>query len=115
MRESLEKYVVVIEGMSDVLRLEVHHIAATAVCSNKPTDAQFQTLAKFARQAANSKVTLFPDCDEPGEAGFRDLLWKLAEHQVEVRLGWSSGTFDGQFSGHQTENFTVEEWKLITH
>ncbi|MCB9951426.1 MAG: toprim domain-containing protein [Planctomycetaceae bacterium] len=114
MRELLDKYgVVVVEGMNDVLRLEELHIAATALCSNKPTDAQVQTLAKFARQSANNKVTLFPDCDEPGEAGFKDLLWKLAEQQVEVRLGWSSTMFDGRFRGMQPEEPTDEEWATL--
>ena len=114
MRESLKKYgVVVVEGMNDVLRLEELEIAATALCSNKPTDTQVQTIVKFARQSANNKVTLFPDCDEPGEAGFKELLWKLAEQQVEVRLGWSSTMFEGRFTSRQPEGISTDEWHFI--
>ncbi|MCA8991748.1 MAG: hypothetical protein KDA88_07205 [Planctomycetaceae bacterium] len=113
-RESLKKYgVVVVEGMNDVLRLEELEIAATALCSNKPTDTQVQTIVKFARQSANNKVTLFPDCDEPGEAGFKELLWKLAEQQVEVRLGWSSTMFEGRFTSRQPEGISTDEWHFI--
>ncbi|MCA9042919.1 MAG: toprim domain-containing protein [Planctomycetaceae bacterium] len=97
--------------MNDVLRFEYLHIAATALCSDKPTDAQVQTIARFARQSAYNKVTLFPDCDEPGEAGFKELLWKLAEQQVEVRLGWSSTMFDGRFKGMQPEDMDSGDWR----
>ena len=37
---------------------------------------------------------LLPDCDEEGEAAFRELLWQLSEANVNVRL-----EMNGSFSG----------------
>ena len=114
-RESLNKYgLVVVEGMNDVLRLEDLKVAAVALTSNRPTDQQIQTLTRFAQQTSNNRITLFPDCDEEGEAGFKELLWKLAEQRLEVRLACSSQMFDGHFKGKQPENLTVDQWESLT-
>lgn len=77
------------------------------------TGTQVETLARFAKQAANNRITLFPDCDEEGEAGFKELLWKLAEQQSDLQLACSSQMFDGQFGGHQPEDLTQDEWQRI--
>ena len=47
---------------------------------------------------------LMPDCDEEGEAGFKDLLWRLSENEIETKLGMSSQMNGGQYSGKQPED-----------
>ena len=114
--ESLKRRgVVVVEGMNEVLRMETLGVAAVGLGSNKATQTQLESLVRFARQAGDNRIVLLPDCDKEGEAGFRELLWKLAELQVDVRLGCSSQMFGGKFSGRQPEEFTDEEWSEIDH
>lgn len=105
--------VVVVEGMNDVLRMATLGVAAVGLGSNRATDAQVEKLVRFARLAGGNRVLLLPDCDDEGEAGFKDLLWKLAEQRVEVNLGCSSAMFDGQFADRQPEDISQEEWPLI--
>ena len=100
--------------MNDVIRLEELKVAAVGLTSNRATDHQIQTLVRFAQQAANNRITLFPDCDEEGEAGFKELLWKLAEQRLHIQLACSSHIFDGHFKGKQPENLTVDQWKSLT-
>lgn len=86
-KESLEQNgLVVVEGMNDVIRLDELGICAVGICSNKATEQQIEMLTKFARQVANNRVMLFPDQDEEGKAGFKDLLWSLAERKLTVSL-----------------------------
>ncbi len=113
-RESLERRgVVVVEGMNEVLRLETLGVAAVGIGSNKATDTQVQKLIRFAKHAGNNRILLLPDCDEEGEAGFKDLLWKLAEHGLAIRLGCSSKMNEGRFAGRQPEDFDAEDIKVI--
>ncbi|MEZ6035536.1 MAG: hypothetical protein R3C17_20765 [Planctomycetaceae bacterium] len=58
------------------------------------------------RQFTNHRILLMPDCDEKGETGFKDLLWKLCEAQVQVRLGITSQTAEGRFARCQPEDLT---------
>ncbi len=112
--ESLSKRcVVVVEGMNEVLRMETLGVAAIAITSNKATDKQVEKLVRFAKQAGKNRIVLLPDCDDEGEAGFKTLLWKLAERRVDVRLGCSSTMFDGQFQGRQPEDFSDDDWETI--
>ena len=114
-RESLAKYgLVVVEGMNDVIRLEDLKVAAVPLTSNRPTDQQIQTLTRFAQQTSNNRITLFPDCDEEGEAGFKELLWKLAEQRIHVQLACTSHMFEREFLGMQPENFTEHKWQKLT-
>ena len=62
--------------------------------------------------AASGRIVLLLDCDGPGETGARDALWLLAQY-CDVRLGWSSTQFDGQFHDRQPESLTKNEWELI--
>jgi 5S rRNA maturation endonuclease (ribonuclease M5) len=101
---------IVVEGANDVIRLDDLNAAAVGLCSNRATDEQIAKIIRFAREAANSRVVLLPDCDREGEEGFRDLLWQLNEASLDVRLGWSSTMFDGEFAGRQPEQITAEEW-----
>ncbi|TWT84335.1 hypothetical protein CA13_58120 [Planctomycetes bacterium CA13] len=76
--ESLGTYgVVVCEGQNEVLRMETLGVAAVGLGSNKATDHPIEKLIRFARQAGDNRVLLLPDCDEEGEHGFRELLWRL--------------------------------------
>ncbi|MEZ6055474.1 MAG: toprim domain-containing protein [Planctomycetaceae bacterium] len=113
-QESLNRRgIVVVEGMNEVLRLETLGVAAIALGSNKATDTQIEKLTRFAKQAAHNRITLLPDCDEEGESAFKDLLWKLAEHQVQVRLACTSHMFNGHFAGLQPEDLSEEQWQQI--
>ncbi len=113
-RESLYQHgLVVVEGQNDVLRMDVLKVAAVGLCSNKATDQQIARITRYAGTAANNRVLLLPDCDEEGEAGFRELLWRLNEQRLDVRLGISSKMFDGMFANRQPEHLTEELWQLI--
>ena len=71
-RESLQKYgLVIVEGTNDVIRLEELKVAAIGLTSNKATDTQIRTLARFAQQTANNRITQFPDCDEKAKLDLR--------------------------------------------
>ena len=110
-RESLHAIgLVVVEGANDVIRLDGLDAAAVGLCSNRATDEQIAKIVRFSREAANSRVVLLPDCDREGEDGFRDLLWQLNEASLDVRLGWSSAMFGGEFAGRQPEQIAIEEW-----
>lgn len=112
--ESLNKRgVIVVEGMNEVLRMETLGVAAVGLTSNKATNSQVEKLVRFAQQVGGNRIVLMPDCDEEGEAGFKELLWKLTEQRVKVRLGCTSAMFDGQFKGRQPENFGDDDWRMI--
>lgn len=105
-KESLSRYgVVIVEEMNDVMRLNEMQVAAIGLGSNKVTTEQLGKLTRFARQLTNNRILLMPDCDEEGEAGFKDLLWKRCEATTQVRLAWSSKTHAGQ----QPESWTQGE------
>lgn len=113
-RESLAKRgLVVAEGMNEVLRMEMLGVAAVGLGSNKATDAQVDKLVRFAEQASDNRIVLMPDCDEEGEAAFKELLWRLSEASIDVKLGCSSNMFDGKFEGRQPEDFSNDEWNEI--
>lgn len=112
--ESLAKRgLVVAEGMNEVLRFETLGVAAVGLGSNKATDAQVEKLIRFARQAGGNRIVLMPDCDEEGENGFKELLWKLNEASVNTELGCSRAMFGEKFAGRQPEDFTDDEWSEI--
>lgn len=86
-QESLEKHgLVVVEGMNDVIRLDELSICAVGLCSNRATEQQVDMLQKFAQKVANGRLTLFPDADQEGETGFKDLLWNLSSSSVQVTI-----------------------------
>ncbi|MDB4614293.1 DNA primase [bacterium] len=106
-KESLEKYgLVVVEGANDCIRMDELGVCAVALCSNNATDQQVTMLTKFARQVADNRIMLLPDCDEEGEAGFSKLLWRLAEDQLVVTLGMTSRMYSGKFAQKQPEGLT---------
>lgn len=49
-------------------------------------------LTKFAQQGANNRVLLFPDQDEGGKAGFKELMWSLNERMLSISLAAIHGT-----------------------
>ncbi len=98
-KESLNRYgLIIVEGMNDVMRLDDLQVAAVGLDSNKVTAEQLEKLTRFARQLANNRTLLMPDCNEEGESCLKDLLWKLDEAQVNVRLGPTSKSHNGQFA-----------------
>ncbi len=99
----------VVEGQNDVIRLDTLGLPAVALCSNKATETQIAKLDQLARKASQSRLTLMPDNDEEGEAGFKDLLWHLASHGLDVRLAWSRTSHYGKFAGMQPEEMGEEE------
>lgn len=109
-KESLNRYgLVIVEGMNDVMRLDELQVAAVGLGSNKVTTEQLEKLTRFARQLTNNRVLLMPDCDDEGESGFKDLLWKLTEAGIAVRLGWSLRTH----ANRQPESIAEYEWQLL--
>lgn len=109
-KESLNRYgLVIVEGMNDVMRLDEMQVAAVGLGSNKVTTEQLDKLTRFACQLTDNRILLMPDCDEEGETGFKDLLWKLCEAQVQVRLGWTSKTH----MGRQPESLLRQEWATL--
>jgi 5S rRNA maturation endonuclease (ribonuclease M5) len=105
-KESLNRYgLVIVEGMNDVMRLDELQVAV-GLGRNKVTAEQLDKPTRFARQIENNRILLMPDCDEEGEAGFKDLLRRLCEAQLEVRLGWSSTTQPNR----QPESLDVNDW-----
>lgn len=113
--ESLQQFgLVVVEGANDVIRLDCLGVAAVGLCSNRATPEQIQKLIRFATQAASRRVVLLPDCDEEGEDGFKDLLWSLNEHGLNVTLGWSRTMHDGAFAGKQPEDLTGNAWGSLS-
>jgi 5S rRNA maturation endonuclease (ribonuclease M5) len=113
LKESLSKYgLIVVEGMNDVIRLDELNLCAVGLTSNRATDTQVASLVQFAQQVSNNRILLLPDCDEEGESGFKDLLWKLAEAQVQIRLGPTSKSQNGQFAGKQPEDFILEDFNF---
>jgi len=102
---------VIVEGMNDVLRMECLQVAALGLGRNKVTSEQLEKLFRYTRTVANNQALLLPDCDEEGETEFKDLLWKLCEAKVQVRLGWSSNMFKGTFQGLQPEDVSIEVWR----
>ncbi len=113
LKESLNKYgLIVVEGMNDVIRLDELNLCAVGITSNRATDTQVASLVQFAQQVANNRILLLPDCDEEGESGFKDLLWKLAETQIQIHLGPTSKSQNGRFAGKQPEDFAMDELSL---
>lgn len=113
-KESITKHgIVVVESANNVTRLDCLGVCAVGLCSNKATRQQIEMISKFAQKVAYNRVLLLPDCDEEGEAGFKELFWRLAESGLDVKLGVSSQMFDGQFAGKQPEDFSSDDWSQI--
>jgi 5S rRNA maturation endonuclease (ribonuclease M5) len=103
----------VVEGANDVIRLDALGVAAVGLCSNKATGEQIEKIVRFARQAADGRVLLLPNTDEAGEAGCRELAWRLLEEGIHVRLGWSRSMFGGAYRDRQPEQLAPDEWERI--
>lgn len=103
---------IVVEGRTDVIALDCLGVPSVGLMSNIMTREQAVKLARFAKQLAGGRIVLLLHCDTAGETGARDALWLLAQH-CDVRLGWSSTLFDGQFAGQQPESLSRDDWQLI--
>jgi 5S rRNA maturation endonuclease (ribonuclease M5) len=108
-----ERGLIVVEGANDVIRLDCLDATAVGLCSNRATEEQIAKIERFAQEHAQGCVTLMPDNDDEGTAGFKELSWQLMERGLSVQLAWSSAMHDGQFAGKQPEDITPEEWIVI--
>ena len=107
MKQSLSVYgLFVVEGMNDVMRLDELGICAVGLGSNRATETQVGMITKFAHQVAGSRVILFPDRDEEGTAGFKELLWQLAQTELQVRVVPPDIAAE---AGKQPEHVTADE------
>jgi 5S rRNA maturation endonuclease (ribonuclease M5) len=103
---------ILVEGPNDVIRLDTLGVTAVGLCSNTISREQSEKAVKLARQLGNGIVTVFLDCDEPGENGMKQCLGYLSQ-LAPVRLAWSSRMFGGKFKDRQPESLTIEEWREI--
>jgi 5S rRNA maturation endonuclease (ribonuclease M5) len=114
-KESLAKHgLVIVEGPNDVMRLDCLGVAAVGLCSNRATDEQIEKIVRFAKAVANGKVLLLPDLDDEGEAGCKELLWKLCQGGgINVRLGWPSRCCSRNLKNRQPEDLSDEDLLLL--
>ncbi len=106
-QESLKEIgLVVVEGMNDVMRLDELGVCAVGLCSNRATETQVGLITKFAHQVADGRVLLFPDRDDEGTAGFKELLWQLAQTELQVRV---VPPVIAAGAGKQPEDITAED------
>jgi 5S rRNA maturation endonuclease (ribonuclease M5) len=104
-REFIAKHgLIIVEGFNDVINLDNHGIPALGIMSNRITEAQVEKVTRWALQLANNRVNLMFDNDDAGVEGAKDVLWRLAERRIDVRLAWSPNMFDGNFKGKQPES-----------
>ena len=115
LRESLQRLgLVVVEGPNDVMRLDAIGVAAVGLCSNHATDEQVRKMIRFAKETAGGRIVLMGDNDEQGEAGFKELLWRLSScGDIETKLGWSKQSHAGQFDRMQPEDLSDDQWHAI--
>lgn len=86
-RESLKQNgLVIVEGMNDVIRLDELGVCAVGLCSNRATEQQVALIAKFARHVSNNRVLLFPDQDDEGSSGFKELLWEANRQKLNTQV-----------------------------
>lgn len=102
-------------GANDVIRLDCLGATAVGLCSNRATAEQITKIERFAQEHAHGRVTLMPDNDAEGIAGFKDLSWQLMERGLSVQLAWSTVMHDGEFVCQQPEDITDEEWHRINN
>ena len=112
LKEFLGRYgVVIVEGQTDVIRMDCLHVPALGLCSNKATDEQLAKIERISRTATQGRVILLPDNDPEGEAGAKELTWDLTQRGLTVRLPWSRTSHDGRFDGMQPEDLTDDQWQ----
>ena len=113
-RESITRHgIIVVEGFNDVIGLDNLGIPAVAIMSNRITEHQIEKIARWAKQLADSRVSLLFDCEQTGDDGAKEALWLFSERGLDVRLGWSHAMHGGAFKGRQPENLSREEWDAV--
>ena len=108
-----QRGLIIVEGMNDVLRLETLGAFAVGLGSNKATENQIAKMIELSNIYSDNRVVLMPDCDDEGESGFQELLWKLSEQHVNVKLGWSRNMQGFQRFCTEPEDLTIQEWNEI--
>ena len=113
-RESIARHgILVVEGFNDVIGLDNLGIPAVAIMSNRITEHQIEKIARWAKQLADGKVSLFFDCEQTGDDGAKEAIWQFLERGLDVRLGWSQAIHGGAFKGRQPENLSRDEWDAV--
>ena len=111
-REQIARYgIIVVEGFNDVIGLDNLGIPAVGIMSNRVTNEQGETIAKWSKQFADGRVTLMFDCEASGVEGAKEALWFFAQRELDARLAWTPAMYGGQFAGRQPETITSEEWQ----
>lgn len=105
-----ETGLVVVEGFNDVIRLWALGQPSVAICSNEVAEGQLNKIARFATEYGGGRVTLMFDCQETGDKGAKEALWKIAQTGADVRLAWSRQMHGGRFAGKQPESLSEEDW-----
>jgi len=108
-----ETGLIVVEGFNDVIRLWTLGQPSVAICSNDVAEGQLEKIAGLANQHGGGRVTLLFDCQETGDTGAKEALWKIAQTGVSVRLGWSRTMHGGKFADKQPEDLTDKEWQQM--
>jgi 5S rRNA maturation endonuclease (ribonuclease M5) len=113
--ESMERYgILLVEGFTDRIKLHELRVMSLAMMSNRITDEQCQTLARYAREYGYNRVGIMHDADNAGDEGAKESLWKLHEQGVAAYLVWSRRMYEGRFADRQPESLTVEEWQELS-
>ncbi|MCA8999132.1 MAG: hypothetical protein KDA80_19175 [Planctomycetaceae bacterium] len=110
LKENLGKHgLFVVEGQNDVMRLDCLGIPAVGLCSCKATQTQVETLERIAQTVCQGRLVLMPDLDEEGEAGFKELLWELAERRLQVAVAWTRAVLV-EVVAREPESIHLDEW-----
>ena len=99
--------IILVEGQNDAINLQTLGIPALAICSNNITETQADKLATLANKIYNTHISVMFDLDREGEKGAKQAVLELAIRCC-VRLGWNSGSADGQFKIRQPETITID-------
>ena len=101
------------EGFNDVIGLDTLGVPALGILSNRITEQQVETVARWAGQLAEGKVTLLFDFDPAGVEGAKNALWRLTPRGLHVRVAWTPESHDGTVAGRQPESLTRDEIETL--
>ena len=101
-----------VKGPNDVIALDALGVPAVALCGTATTPEQVEKVARLAREAGQSAVTVMLDATEAGSLAARVVVVELAQ-VCPVRLAWSETMHGGAFQGRELETLTREEWERV--
>ena len=97
------------EGFNDVLRLQTLGVPAVGVMSNRATIEQIERIRHVVCDTVADTVNIMLDADAQGDEGAKDMLWKLSEVGMRVRVGWSRQMYACRFSERETESLAPSD------